>query len=204
MPSAGTPFRNRAPDRTAWPSADVLSRLVSAAQAADGQVDALLAVLRPALLSYFARSMSRDVAEDLTQTALVRIHRALPQIEAERADAFIWTVTRNLRRNAEAMRARETRRRAPEHLAHAVGVSPAADRDTEYEELTKAVHRVALAKLSPGGRDVVLGLLRGESRAEITARLGISSETLRIRLMRARAVLRGELAGYLDAPDDEE
>lgn len=203
MSSAPAHFRKSVPDPQSLPSPDMLSRLVSEGQGGGGAaVNALLAALRPGLVAYYSRSMSLDAAEDLAQAALLRIHRALPRIEANRAHAFVWTVARNLRRSWDAQHARETRRRAPEHLAHMIGVAAPAERELGCEELARAVHRVAAAKLPPGQREVILGLLRDETSHEIAARLKISPTTVRTQLMRARAVLREELAGILGSPPD--
>lgn len=188
---------------TSWPAPEVLTGLVlSAQQGGETAINALLASLRPALLSFFIRSMPADAAEDFTQSALVRIHRALPHIDAERAHPFIVTVACNLARTAYSRHARDRQRKAPEQLADTVSTPTAADRHAEYTELARAVHRVASAKLTQPQRDVVLGLLRGEDTGEIAARLGISPVTVRTRLMRARAILHDELSPYLDRPGD--
>ncbi|HEX6037266.1 sigma-70 family RNA polymerase sigma factor [Longimicrobium sp.] len=161
-------------------------------------MNALLAALRPALVSFFSRTMPFDAAEDLAQAALVRIHRALPNIDAARAHPYIVTVAYNLARTAYAQSARDNRRMAPEQSADAIPGPTAADRHTQYRELARAVHRVASAKMPQPQREVVLGLLRGDTPAEIANQLGISPVTVRTRLMRARAVLHRELRPFLD------
>jgi RNA polymerase sigma factor (sigma-70 family) len=163
-------------------------------------VNALLATLGPALVTYYARRIGGDLADDLAQAALLRIHGALPGIEPERADAFIATIARNVLRSAYAQRGRALRRWAPEQFAEGMASPAAADRHLEYKELVRAVKQLADADLPPKMREVVLGLLRDETPAEIAARLGISQATVRMHVMRARAVLRRELRPYLD-PD---
>ncbi len=191
---------------TTWPTPDTLTQLVATAQSAgtEPSVNALLAALRPALVSFFSRTMAFDAAEDLAQAALVRIHRALPNIDAARAHPYIVTVAYNLARTAYAQRARDNRRKAPEQSADAIPVPTAADRHAQYRELARAVQRVASAKMPQTQRDVVLGLLRGDTPAEIADQLGISPVTVRTRLMRARAVLHRELRPFLDdGPADD-
>ncbi|HEV2150464.1 MAG TPA: sigma-70 family RNA polymerase sigma factor [Longimicrobiaceae bacterium] len=184
-----------------WPAPDVLAGLVSEAQRGPASaVDTLLAALRPALVSYYSGRITGDLAEDLAQAALLRIHGALPGIEPERADRFIATIARNVLRSGYAQRGRALRRWAPEQLAEGVASPAAADRHLEYKELARAVKQLAEADLPPKMQQVVLGLLRDETPAEIAARLGISQATVRMHLMRARAVLRRELRPYLD-PD---
>lgn len=189
----------------AWPPADELARLVSEAQG--GQpwaVDALLTALRPGLVSFFARRLSYDVAEDLAQSALLRITRALPTIDPNRADRFLVTVAFNFLRTAFARRARDGQRWLPEERAEEIEVPSADERLAEYEELAHAVHRVSKSVLTPQQREIVLGLLAEETPAEIAERLGISPVTVRTRLMRARAILRRELHCHFDMPEEGE
>jgi RNA polymerase sigma-70 factor (ECF subfamily) len=191
---------------TTWPTPDTLTHLVATAQQAgtEPSVNALLAALRPALVSFFTRSMALDSAEDLAQDALIRIHRALPNIDAARAHPFIVTVACNLARTAYAQRARDKRRYAPEQAADGISVPTAADRHTQYQELRRAVSRIAGTKMPQTQRDVVLGLLRGDTPAEVADKLGISPVTVRTRLMRARAVLHRDLWQFLDGGQPED
>lgn len=79
----------------------------------------------------------------------------------------------------------------------------AADRHLEYQELVRAVKQIAESDLPPKMQEVVLGLLRDETTAEIATRLGISPSTVRMHIMRARAVLRRELRPYLESPESD-
>lgn len=188
----------------AWPEPQVITNLVSDAQRGPtSAINPLLSTLRPALVSFFARRLSHDAAEDLTQAALLRITRALPSIEPDRADRFIVTVACNLLRTAYSQRARDHRRWAPEESAEGIelGTTTAADRHAEYEELARAVHRVCAAELPPKLQEIVLGLLRGETPTEIATRLQLNPVTVRTRLLRARAILRRELEAYIDLPE---
>jgi RNA polymerase sigma-70 factor (ECF subfamily) len=190
---------------TPWPAPEALTRLVAEAQCGSASaVNALLSTLWPALVSYYARRIGGDLADDLAQAALLRIHGALPGIEPERADAFIATVARNVLRTGYAQQGRALRRWAPEQFAEDKSAPTAADRHLEYRELARAVHDAANSALTPQQREIVLSLLREESPAEIAARLNISPITVRTRLQRARAVLRRELWPYLnpDTPED--
>ena len=185
-----------------WPPAESVERLVSAAQSGSAtSVDALLSALRPPLVGFFAHRLSDDEAEDLAQAALLRITRALPKIEPDRADRFIVTIACNLVRTAYARRARDQRRWAPEELADTAELSTAADRHAEFEELARKVHRICAAEMSPKLQEVMLGLLRGETPEETAERLKLNPVTVRTRLVRARAILRRELRPYIDAGD---
>lgn len=186
-----------------WPAAETVARLITDAQSGSAvSVDELLSLLRPALVGFFARRLSEDVAEDLAQAALLRIVRALPSIEPDRGDRFIVTIACNLVRTAYSQRAREQHRWAPIELADQTEPT-AADRQAEYQELAREVHRVCAAELPPALREVMLGLLRGETPTEIAERLQINPVTVRTRLMRARVILRRELRRYLDDSETE-
>ena len=86
-----------------WPPPATVTSLVAEAQSGSAEsVNTLLTALRPALVGFFARRLSDDAAEDLAQAALLRIARALPSIEPDRADRFILTIACNLVRTATA------------------------------------------------------------------------------------------------------
>lgn len=185
-----------------WPTTEVVARLVADAQSGSATtVDALLCALRPPLLGFFERRLSRDEAEDLAQAALLRVVRALPTIEPERADRFIVTIACNLVRTAYTRRARDQRRWMPEELADTVERADGADRYAEFQELAREVHRICATEMSAKLQEVMLGLLRGETPEETAARLNLNPVTVRTRLVRARAILRRELRPYIDAGD---
>ncbi|MQA92233.1 MAG: sigma-70 family RNA polymerase sigma factor [Gemmatimonas sp.] len=188
-----------------WPPPEMVARLVVAAQSGSGSsVDGLLSTLRPALVGYFSRRLSDDdEAEDLAQAALMRIARALPTIEPDRADRFIVTIAANLVRTAYTQTAKKQRRWAPVGLANATESATAADRHVEYRELAREVHRICASELPPALKEVMLGVLRGETPVEIARRLEINPITVRTRLMRARAILRRELRAFVDLDDPE-
>jgi RNA polymerase sigma factor (sigma-70 family) len=177
-----------------YPDAEVLSQRIRAAQGCDEQaLERLLEGLRPSFLAYFGRRFSLDVAEDLTQIALLRIARAVDRIDPDRATNYVTTVLRNLLRTARSRQLRDEHR----HLAvdNLIADTRHADANarTEYEELARAVHRVSETTLPAPLADIVLGLLRGETPNEIAKRQGVSPITIRTRLLRARAILRREL-----------
>ncbi len=175
-------------------NADRLAVLVRAAQNdEDRALDRLLSTVRPALLSYFCRRVPEDVAEDLAQIALIRIVKALPRIDPERAGAFIATIGQNLLRTTFRRQARESRRLASSITPDEIESGVTADAEVELQDLLDAVVRASSRTLSHELRDVVVALLQGQSRAEIAATQEISQITVRTRLMRARLILREEL-----------
>jgi RNA polymerase sigma factor (sigma-70 family) len=175
-------------------NADRLAVLVRAAQNdEDRALDRLLSTARPALLSYFCRRVPEDVAEDLAQIALIRIVKALPRIDPERAGAFIATIGQNLLRTTFRRQARDSRRLASSITPDEIESGVTADAEVELQDLLDAVVRASSRTLSHELRDVVVALLQGQSRAEIAATQEISQITVRTRLMRARLILREEL-----------
>lgn len=191
----------------AWPPPDELRDLLYRAQQQDREaLESLLTALRSPLLEYFSYRLPLDVAEDLAQVALVRLTRAIPRIDLTRADRYVITIARNLLRTVYRRRSREAQRCADNHSVELAEARIALDLDLEYRDLSEAIARVAPAVLPPPLAHIVLGLLRGETTAEIATKQQVSPITIRTRLIRARAVLRRELRAYLEpkgkAPHD--
>jgi RNA polymerase sigma factor (sigma-70 family) len=181
-----------------WPAPDILSGLVRGAKNDPRGVNALLAAIRPALHAFFRRRTDADAAEDLTQLSLLRIAGAVPRIDPERADSYLTTVARNLLRTSYQVRARELGRTVALTDAIEVAIEKPADQGAEYADLARAVHRACLAIEQPGLREIALGVARGRSAAELANQFDISPITVRTRLLKVRAVLRHQLAAYLD------
>ncbi|MGH7617669.1 MAG: RNA polymerase sigma factor [Gemmatimonadaceae bacterium] len=166
-------------------------------------MDELLSAIRPGLLAFFERRSGIDTAEDLTQLTLIRISGALRRIDPERADSYISTVARNVLRTSQRMTARRRARESDDDCADIPSEAPTADSRVECADLVRAIHRACLTRLQPGLREVAIGIVRGQAAATIAAELQISPVTVRTRLMRARTVLRQELAPYLDSGEGD-
>ncbi|NUQ21155.1 MAG: sigma-70 family RNA polymerase sigma factor [Gemmatimonadaceae bacterium] len=171
--------------RSRRPAHDELARLVHAAHGGDpAAVNAVLAAVRPWMVSYFARRSSPALAEDLAQLALIRIARSLPRIEPETADRYLMTVVRNLLRTHYRTRARDRDRTLPIELAEDVEAPATIERELDEAELARIV-----------------------TPSEMAARAHLNPITVRTRLHRARTVLRRELWIRVDSfehPDDED
>ncbi len=181
-----------------WPRAEVLSRLVRDAQRQEAAVESLLAAIRPALVAFFRQKNGGDLAEDLTQLALIRISGAVSRIDPERADSYLSAVARNLLRTNYRRAARDRSRIAEVEEAEDIASDTAVDMRAEYTELVRAVHRACVAMEKPELRAVAFGVLAGESASDLAARLDVNPITVRTRLMRVRAILRQELSAYRD------
>ena len=187
-----------------WPSSDEVEELLGLAQKGDVLAqERLLASLRSPLLAYFTYRLPADIAEDMAQIALIRISRAIPRIDPARAERYVITVARNLLRTAYRRRARDRRSHVDERIGEFADSRIEIDLDLEYRDLAAAVEQIVPAALPPPLARIVLGLLHGETRAEIAADQGVSPITIRTRLIRARAVLRRKLKAYIEAPEPQ-
>lgn len=165
-----------------------LRRLVAAARR--GDVDAfgcLAEEFRPRLRLVVQRMLGdADEADDLVQETLLRAYVGLTQLrDPDRFGAWLVGIGLNL--------ARMTLRRrvAGERALARVGVGAAPHVEAE----TLATVRDALDVLPAGERDaVVLYYVDGLACDEIAEVLGSSPGAVRVRLHRARARLRAELA----------
>jgi len=177
-----------------WPEESELIQLVREAQGGGpGALDTLLARLRPSFVAYFAPTMGRDDAEDAAQTALLSIVRTLPRIDAERAAGYVLAVASHRRENARRRRATAARRFAPLELAEDVEWPVAADWDTDYHDLTRAL-RASLAALPAERREALLESLYGVPSSTLAAQQHVSRATVRSRRRRARKSLHAALA----------
>lgn len=165
-----------------------LRELVGAAQR--GDVDAfgrLAEEYRPRLRLVVQRMLGEaDEAEDLVQETLLRAYVGLTQLrEADRFGAWLVGIGLNLARMT--LRRRVARERA---LAR-VAAGPVQYVETEALTLVRDVLEV----LPRGERDaVVLYYIDGLACDEIAEVLGSSPGAVRVRLHRARARLRAQLA----------
>ena len=180
--------------REVWPDEGELVHLVREAQGGrPGAVDALLARLRPPFVAYFVPFIGRDDAEDAAQLALLSILRALPGIDAGRALGYVVAVAQHSLGKARRRRVCAKRRYLPLEFAAAVESPVAADWDTEYHELARAL-QASLATLPPERRDALLEPLRAVHPSTLAAQQHVRPATIRSRRRRARRSLRAALA----------
>jgi RNA polymerase sigma factor (sigma-70 family) len=185
--------------RMPLPDRETVTRLARAAQQNDERaLDELLSALRPAFVGFFARRMTHDAAEDLTQAALIRAVQLLGHMRAERVTQHMRTIARALLRDEHVRLERERERHAPVGLGERVEWPVDLERRAEYEELVGAVHRATRLALPSELQTIVLQLLGGRTPAEIATELGIDLPTVRLLLLRARVILRRELRSYVD------
>jgi RNA polymerase sigma-70 factor (ECF subfamily) len=163
---------------------------------------------RPRVLRYVARLAGGGDADDLAQQVMLRISEGLPRFRGESSlSTWIYRIATNvaldhLRRKAVP---------APIDLAdlEAQGKDPPEAR-TESVEATairdemSACIREFVERLPQDYRTVmVLAELEGFRNAEIAAVLGVSLDTVKIRLHRAREKLRRDLEAGCSFSRDE-
>ena len=177
-----------------WLAADISTTLVQAAQrGADRELEILLSSLRPALFGYFARRVDCAAAEDLAQRALLIVARRYRHITPEGAAAWLVTVARNVVRDEFRRSSRAASHHGSFVEANGVAAREMTGAQAEYAELVDAILATTRSACTEALRDVILGVLRGLDVSEMARELGITEATVRVRLTRARAILRHEL-----------
>ena len=140
-----------------------------------------------------------DLADDVTQEAFVRAHRALASYDRARPfGPWICRIAANLAINH--VRSPEAREEELDEQALATRSAPASDGPlgAMLEKEAQAVLQDAVLQLSAEQRAVfVLRTFEDLSYKEIADALDLSVGTVMSRLSRAREKLRESLAGYL-------
>jgi RNA polymerase sigma factor (sigma-70 family) len=140
------------------------------------------------------------LAEEVTQEAFIRAYRRLWLLgDGAKFSGWIATIARRVAINFGLRHRRELNKRERWALENFSEAAPEHS-STENEPLhTPETLRQTLAELPAAHREcLVLFYLEGKSGAEAAAALGISEAALRVRLHRARAVLRERLEEKLE------
>ena len=148
--------------------------------------------LRDGLLGFIERRVrSREIAEDILQEVMLRIHRQADGIErAEAVGAWVHAIARNAitdhYRSAQVRREVATGREIdPERAGE-----PDAEASDARGELAACVAPL-LARLPPSYREALtLTELEGLTQAEAAHRLGMSVSGAKARVQRGRAQLK--------------
>lgn len=166
------------------------------------------AAYRPRLLRYLTRLVGAAEAEDLTQQVLLKLSENLGQF---RGDSSVSTWIYRIATNAVLDQLRRARAQPLQGLACAATTAD-SDSDSDAEDawaeasLPSVETGVIRQEMSQCVRDfverlpdnyksvIVLSELEGFKNSEIAEILGISLDTVKIRLHRAREKLRQDLA----------
>jgi RNA polymerase sigma-70 factor, ECF subfamily len=170
---------------------------------------------RPRIRRYLARIVGEHDAEDLTQTVFLKVSRALKDFRGESTlSTWIYRIATNTA--ADWMRTPSFRREiewAPlevpadgeraEHATEEHGRPPLADQVLVRREMNQCIRQVVDGLPAHYREAITLSDLDGLKSAEIAERLGVSVDTVKIRLHRARAMLRKAMETRCDLYRDE-
>ena len=147
--------------------------------------------LRPALAVAWEYGPALDDAEDLVQEAFHRALRNLRRFDTRKPFApWLFTIVRNLGRNAAARDARWGGEAVPEDLASRSD----PQREMENAEIGDRIEE-GLAALPPMQRSCFrLCQVEGFESHEVAEMLGIGAATVRTHVHRARAALQDALS----------
>lgn len=181
-----------------------MDRYAAGDESAFGELYDLIA---PRLHGYFLRQMrDRDVADDLTQQTLVRIHRSRGQF-LRGAAVTPWAFAIGRRLMLDHLRSRRRRREVAigdeeQTVGDVAGDDPPADDLVQAQETAHRIQRV-LARL-PENQRVAFELVKQEglSFAEAAEALGTTVAAVKLRAHRAYQALRADLGELAGATDD--
>jgi RNA polymerase sigma-70 factor (ECF subfamily) len=169
----------------------------------------------PGILRFLIRLVGEDEAEDVAQEVFLRVDRGLPAFRGEAAiGTWIYTIARNaaldrLRarprwdRNAGEIEAQRTDDAMADLCSSLPDEQASVERYLIGKEMSECI-RWRVESLPESYRSVlVLSELAGMTNAEIASALGTSEGVVKIRLHRARAMLRNELGTHCTLYRDE-
>ena len=175
----------------------------------------IYADFQPKILRYMGRMVGGHEAEDLTQEIFVKVNRALAGFRGESSlSTWLYRIATNAA--LDRRRSPSFQRSAPYRLAddaskagdeaetsgreaRAMEKTPSAEQQLIRKEMNECI-RDFVEKLPEAYRTtLVLSELEGLKNSEIAEILGVSLDTVKIRLHRARARLKKELMTHCDA-----
>ena len=173
-----------------------------ARQAAEGDELAfgrLAHEVRPRLYRWaLVQAGDADDAEDITQAALLRLHRALSGF---RFDSRLSTWLFTLVRSAAADWRRTARRRVLRQHTYATSLTASAPAPEHVDDARLLLLvRAAFSALPARQREVFdLAELQGQSCHAVAELLGLRDSTVRVHLLRARRTVRARVLERLAA-----
>ena len=170
---------------------------------------------QPRIRRYLARIVGEHDAEDLTQTVFLKVSQALKEFRGESTLAtWIYRIATNTA--ADWMRTPSFRRAIQcgpldvpsnrdqvEHVAKEHGGLPLADQVLVRREMNQCIRQVVDGLPATYRDAITLSDIDGLKNAEIAERLGVSVDTVKIRLHRARGMLRKAMETRCDLYRDE-
>jgi RNA polymerase sigma-70 factor (ECF subfamily) len=172
----------------------------------DGQLDfqELYDEFHPKIRRYLRSLVGTNEAEDLTQEVFTKVSQALPGFRGDsKASTWLYRIATNTA--FDRLRISSYRRGGQVTLPvrQAAETSPDIEQELVRKEMNECIRRY-IDELPPGYRSVVLlGEEEGLTNGEIAEALGITLDTVKIRLHRARTRLKKELGRGCNFHRDE-
>lgn len=159
---------------------------------------------RPRIYRYLARLVSADEAEDLTQEVFAKISRSLDSFKGESSlSTWIYRIATNVatdRLRSPAFRneklSEPLEEGSDENYLHKPEGSQPMDQQLIREEMSRCIRGVLDTLPSDYRTIIALSEMEGLKNREIADILGITLQTVKIRLHRARARLKKELESH--------
>lgn len=181
--------------------------------------DALYVRYRPAIVRYLSRIVGRNEAEDLAQEVFIKVGRGLPGFRGEsRVSTWIYRIATNAA--LDRLRTPAFRQEAAEGMPDGTSAEPGEDfghgersgcgespypveRQVIRKEMNACIRSRIEVLPEPYRSALVMSDLAGFSNPEIARMQGVSLETAKIRLHRARARLKGDLESHCTLYHDD-
>lgn len=170
-------------------------QLVTAAVDGDQQAFAWLATSHRPLLLVRGRALFRSDPAEWGSVCLELLHRTLCDTETTGRWGRQQVAATLSRRLTRTVRSHLERARVEQPLRESVSARLVTDGGDPHLDLSADLAD-ALSRLDPATRDGLTALADRVHLAEVAARHDISHDALRQRLVRARAQLQPQLAGY--------
>jgi RNA polymerase sigma-70 factor (ECF subfamily) len=175
----------------------------------------LYAEYQPRIRRYMARLVGEPDAEDLTQTVFLKASQALKDFRGKSTlSTWIYRIATNVAIDwTRGAAFKQALQQVPvdvlsgaepgDHAAWKQEALPLADHMLIRQEMTQCIRQV-VEGLPADYRDAItLSDIEGLKNAEIAERLGVSVDTVKIRLHRARGMLRKAMEIRCDLYRDE-
>jgi RNA polymerase sigma-70 factor, ECF subfamily len=153
---------------------------------------------------YLERLVGPAAADDVTQDVFAKVSQALPQFRGESSlSTWIYRIATNAAYDRQRSDAPRRTRNVPIQEARVEDHAPGGERRMIRLEMTGCI-AAYVARLPASHRSVlVLSEHEGLTNQEIADALGVTVDTVKIRLHRARARLRKELGSGCELYRDE-